>query len=73
MSRERISAEAVALWRQVFGQAPPLREDGSLMLQLILESLPPLGYDRFTNNGLANLEAFSLNGGPDPAAKSPGR
>ncbi|MET0272176.1 MAG: hypothetical protein ABW360_04225 [Phenylobacterium sp.] len=42
---DRIYEEAAALWRQVFGEAPP-RADGAAMLDIIMRSLPEQTYDR---------------------------
>jgi hypothetical protein len=43
---ERIAEEAAALWREVFGGAPPPKTDASAMLQIITGALPDLKYDR---------------------------
>jgi hypothetical protein len=43
---ERIYQEAAALWRQVFGEQPPVRVDGPMMLDIIMRSLPEQTYDR---------------------------
>jgi hypothetical protein len=43
---DRIYEEAAALWRQVFGEAPPVRADGATMLDIIMRSLPEQNYDR---------------------------
>jgi hypothetical protein len=43
---QRIYEEAAALWREVFGEPPPLRTDGQTMLDIIMRSLGESGYDR---------------------------
>ena len=46
-SREqRVYEEAAALWREVFGEPPPLRVDGPTMLAIITRCSGDLGYDR---------------------------
>ncbi len=42
----RVQAEAAALWRELFGEPPPIRAEGSMMLDAIMQSLPAKGYDR---------------------------
>jgi hypothetical protein len=46
---ERITEEAAALWRAVFGEPPPARADGSELLGMITGSLPEVAYDRMTS------------------------
>jgi len=43
---ERIQSEASALWRELYGEAPPAGAQGSDMLDLMLSRLPEAGYDR---------------------------
>jgi hypothetical protein len=43
---QRIYDEAAALWREVFGEPPPLRTDGQTMLAIITRSLGDAGYER---------------------------
>ncbi len=43
---EQVYREAAALWRQVFGEPPPIRADGTTMLDIIMHSLPEETYDR---------------------------
>jgi hypothetical protein len=43
---QKISEEATALWRELFGEPPPIRADGSAMLEAIMKSLPDSRYDR---------------------------
>jgi hypothetical protein len=46
-SREqRIYDEAAALWQEVFGEAPPLRVDGSAMLDIITRCVGEASYER---------------------------
>lgn len=46
---ERIHEEAAALWRELFGEPPPIRADGPMMLDIITKSLPERGYERMTS------------------------
>lgn len=43
---ERIQEEAAALWRELFGEPPPIAADGPMMLDVIMRSLPDAGYQR---------------------------
>jgi hypothetical protein len=43
---EKVAAEAAALWREVFGVAPPAKTDGAAMLATITGGLPELRYER---------------------------
>jgi hypothetical protein len=43
---DRIYEEASALWRELFGEPPPIRADGAMMLDVIMRSLPEMGYSR---------------------------
>jgi hypothetical protein len=43
---QRIYEEATALWREVFGEPPPLRVDGSMMLEIITRCSGELAYER---------------------------
>jgi hypothetical protein len=42
---DRITQEAAALWRELFGSAPPPSADGAAMLEVITGALPDLRYD----------------------------
>lgn len=47
MGREdRIYREAAALWRELYGEPPPITADGATMLAVITRSLPQKEYDR---------------------------
>ncbi len=41
----KIYEEAAALWRELYGEAPPVR-DGVQLLDIITQSLPETGYHR---------------------------
>ncbi len=41
----KIYEEAAALWRELYGEQPPVR-DGSLLLDIITQKLPLGDYDR---------------------------
>jgi hypothetical protein len=43
---QRIAEEASALWRELYGEPPPIQADGSMMLDAIMKSLPDKPYDR---------------------------
>lgn len=43
---EKIYEEAAALWRQLYGEAPPASANGYDILNLILGELPDAGYER---------------------------
>ena len=49
-SREqRIEAEAAALWRELYDEAPPARIEACEMLDLMLRRLPSAEYDRLNS------------------------
>lgn len=43
---DRIDEEAAALWRQLYGEAPPSGARGSDLLGLIVGGLPDTDYNR---------------------------
>jgi hypothetical protein len=43
---QRIYEEAAALWREVFGEPPPVRVDGPTLLAIITRSLDDPSYVR---------------------------
>ena len=43
---ERIAEEAAALWREMFGAAPPPATDGKALLRIITGALPDVRYER---------------------------
>jgi hypothetical protein len=43
---ERIYQEASALWRELYGEPPPIRADGGVMLDIIMRSVPAASYER---------------------------
>jgi hypothetical protein len=43
---DQITREAAALWRELYGEPPPIQADGATMLDVILRSMPELSYDR---------------------------
>ena len=45
----QIHEEAAALWRELFGEPPPIRAEGSTLLDVIMKSLPERGYDRLAS------------------------
>ena len=46
---QRIYEEASALWRELFGEPPPIRADGAMMLDVIMRSVPTKDYDRLAS------------------------
>ena len=57
MGREdRITDEAAALWRELYGEPPPIKADGAMMLGIITRSLPEKGYDRISSHHLRPTE-----------------
>ena len=49
---DKIYAEAVALWRQLYGEPPPRGMDGAVMLDRIMTSMPNAQYARFASRHL---------------------
>jgi hypothetical protein len=45
---EKIAREAAALWRELYGEAPPPTDGGSL-LDMICARIPAAGYNRLAN------------------------
>ena len=43
---QRIYEEAAALWRELFDEPPPVRVDGTTMLEIITRSLGDPSYQR---------------------------
>ncbi|HSV01679.1 MAG TPA: hypothetical protein VLI41_00610 [Phenylobacterium sp.] len=46
---DRIYEEAAALWRELYGEPPPVRADSRMMLDIIMKSLPEKPYDRMAS------------------------
>lgn len=46
---DRIYDEASALWRELYGEPPPIRADGATLLDVIMKSLPERGYERIAS------------------------
>ena len=44
-----ITAEAAALWRELYHEEPPARTHGAALLDLMLKRLPPTAYDRLNS------------------------
>ncbi|MEO8114704.1 MAG: hypothetical protein ABI655_10000 [Phenylobacterium sp.] len=49
---EQVYQEACALWRELYGEPPPIRADGGLMLDIITKDLPELSYDKLRSRHL---------------------
>jgi len=43
---QRIYNEAAALWREVYGKAPPVRVGGPRLLEILMGDLGEVTYDR---------------------------
>ena len=72
---DKIYEEAAALWRELFAEPPPLRADGSAMLDMITKGLPQKTYDRLVSPFLRPSQiagprrvraALTQSTGPDP-------
>ena len=63
---QRIYEEASALWRELFGEPPPIRADGAIMLEIIMRSLPHAQYDRLASPYLrpTTISGPNLEGQP---------
>jgi hypothetical protein len=46
---DRIYEEAAALWREVFGEPPPIRANGETLLDVLLKALPDRSYERMAS------------------------
>jgi hypothetical protein len=55
--------EAAALWREVFGEEPPLRADGSTLLAIITRCAGPPPYERLHS---PHLRASTIAGPAQP-------
>jgi hypothetical protein len=44
-----IYEEAAGLWRELFGEPPPIRADGATLLDVIMKSLPERTYERLAS------------------------
>lgn len=68
---DRVGQEASALWAEVFGSAPDSAVDAASLMQRLIESLPSVGYDRFTTPALQDSDLiWPLNG---EAGRAPNR
>lgn len=57
---QKVYEEAAALWRELFGEPPPVRADGRTLLDTITRSLPERSYERMTS---PFLRASQIHGG----------
>jgi hypothetical protein len=65
---QRIYEEAAALWREVFGEPPPLRTDGQTMLDIITRSLGDTSYERLRS---PYLRPSTIAGPGQPSGQAP--
>lgn len=48
--KQRVKAEASALWRELYDEAPPTSAEGADMLDMMLKRLPPpASYERLNS------------------------
>jgi hypothetical protein len=47
--KQRVKAEAAALWVELYDEAPPVSAEGGEMLDMMLDRLPPASYDRLNS------------------------
>ena len=47
--KQRVKAEASALWHELYDEAPPASLDGADMLDMLLRRLPPTSYEQLTS------------------------
>jgi hypothetical protein len=64
---ERIYEEAAALWRELFSEPPPVREDGLAMLEAIMKRIPDTPYERIAS---PFLRPSQINGPRHLASRS---
>ncbi len=43
---QKIAAEAAALWQALYGEPPPITTDGATMIDVALQNLPEMDYER---------------------------
>jgi hypothetical protein len=60
--QQKIEAEANALWRELYQEAPPAAAEGGEMLSLMLSRLPDVGYERLSSPFLRRSKLSSWNG-----------
>jgi len=63
----RIQEEAAALWRALFNEPPPVRADGSMMLDIITRNLSEVSYDRLRS---PYLRPATIAGPAQPKARA---
>ena len=60
---QRIYDEAAALWRELFGETPPVRLDGTALLDAITKGLPETRYERLASPHLRASQITGPRGG----------
>jgi hypothetical protein len=45
----QIEAETAALWRELYGESPPAEADAAEMLEIMLQRMPAISYDRLSS------------------------
>ncbi|MFC3071369.1 hypothetical protein [Phenylobacterium soli] len=59
---QKVYEEAAALWREVFGEPPPIRADGATLLDVVMKALPEKGYERMTSPWLRSSQIHGGRG-----------
>jgi len=47
--KQRVQAEADALWRELYDESPPASAEGADMLDMMLKRLPAVSYERLSS------------------------
>ena len=63
---DHIYDEVSALWRELYGEPPPVRADGATLLDAIMRSLPERGYDRLASPYLRPSQIRGPSATPRP-------
>ncbi|THD57729.1 hypothetical protein [Phenylobacterium sp.] len=66
--QQRIYEEATALWREVFGEPPPVRAEGEDLLEIVTRCLPELPYERLRS---PHLRPGTIAGPGQPGTETP--
>ena len=65
---DKIYEEAAALWRELFGEPPPVRAEGGALLDVIMKSLPERSYDRLASPHLRPAQIAGPAAASQPGA-----
>ncbi len=64
---DKIYDEVAALWRELYREPPPIKADGSTMLDIIMKSLPEEGYERLASPRLRERDITLPRPEPEPS------